>query len=220
MGKLIDLSGTQYGRLTVIERANDRIDPQGSKRAYWLCKCTCGKEVEVLGASLRRGSTFSCGCLGMERRLEATLKHNLCKSKIYATWDRMKQRCVNSNSKSYKNYGARGIKVCDKWMLEFSAFYDDVSKLPHFGESGYSIDRIDVNGDYEPNNVRWANRETQANNTRTNRYVTYNGKRQTLAQWAREYNIQYKRFIARINDRGWDFKKALTTPVKKREKHS
>lgn len=220
MGKFIDLTGSRFGRLTVIERANDHIDPQGRRIVYWLCRCTCGNEVVVSGASLRRGSTFSCGCLGVERRIESASKHHLCKSKIYSTWDRMKQRCVNPNSKNYKNYGARGIKVCDRWMFDFGAFYDDVSKLPNFGEIGYSIDRIDVNGDYEPNNVRWANRETQANNTRTNRYITYNGRKQTLAQWSREYNISYKRFISRINDYRWDFEKALTTPVKKREKHS
>ena len=130
-------------------------------------------------------------------------------TKAYKTWIHIKERCYNRNIERYNNYGGRGIKVCPRWKDDFQAFYDDVSKLPHFEEEGYSLDRIDVNGHYEPGNVRWATTREQLNNTTRNHFVTYNGERNTLAEWSKIVGIPYKTLFKRILD-GWDIEKAFT----------
>lgn len=156
--KLIDLTGERFGRLTVIKRVeNDKSF--GSK---WLCKCDCGNECVVFSNNLRRGNTTSCGCVAIESRTT----HNKWGTKVYRTYDHMKQRCYNPNSNGYKYWGGRGIKICDEWLNSFDAFYNYVSKLPHYGEEGRSIDRINNDGDYEPNNVRWATKSEQNANKR------------------------------------------------------
>lgn len=155
---LKDLSGQRFGRLTVIKRVeNDK--PYGSK---WLCKCDCGNEITVLSNNLQRGNTRSCGCL----REELRTKHDKWGTKVYKTWDNMRSRCLNPNATGYKNWGGRGIKICEEWVHSFDNFYNYVSKLPHFGEQGRSFDRINNNGNYEPGNVRWATRKEQTMNRR------------------------------------------------------
>lgn len=169
MGALKDLTGQKFGRLTVIERA----DSTKHGAARWLCKCDCGNDTVVIGDELRKGATRSCGCLAKETtssRMKGCTPYNKTHGKtgtlIYKEWSEMKRRCNNKNDKSYHNYGGRGISVCDIWQNSFEAFYDNVSKLPHFGEQGYSLDRINNDGNYEPNNVRWATAKEQANNRR------------------------------------------------------
>lgn len=136
------------------------------------------------------------------------------KEKIYIEWSGIKTRCYNKNSPQYKNYGGRGIIVCDRWKNSFDAFREDVSKLPHFGEQGYTLNRIDNDGNYEPNNVEWADNITQANNKRNNHLITYNGKTQTLAQWSKETGILSSVIIKRFN-LGWNVDEILTKPVRK-----
>lgn len=196
MGKFIDLTGKKFGRLTVLERL-----PNETNNAKWRCKCECGNFVEVLALNIRSGNTKSCGCLSATHRMTHT--------STYKEWENMKSRCYIKSSSRYERYGARGITVCDRWRDSFEAFYEDVSMLPHFGEKGYSLDRINTNGNYEPSNVRWADRITQANNTSTNHFETYNGKTQTIAQWAREYNINSTTLRCRLKA-GWSMEKALT----------
>ncbi len=169
MGKCIDLTGQKFGRLTVISRAGKT--KRGAVK--WLCKCNCGNETVVIGDDLRKGATRSCGCLAKDiisNRMKGCTPHNKTHGKagtlIYKEWSEMKRRCLNSHDNNYHNYGGRGIKVCDRWRNGFEAFYEDVSKLQHFGEKGYSLDRINNDGDYEPNNVRWATAKQQANNRR------------------------------------------------------
>jgi hypothetical protein len=201
----IDLSGQKFERLTVISRAENNEDG----RAYWNCICDCGVHVTIIGKELRNGHTRSCGCYKSDKTIERNFKHNMSHTRLFNIWSLMLSRCSGTKN---KNYGGRGISVCDKWK-EFNQFYDWSIK------NGYdkllSIDRIDVNGNYEPLNCRWTDRKTQGNNTRRNHIITYNNKSQTLAQWADQMNMKYSVLEARINRYKWTIKRALITPVKK-----
>lgn len=172
MSKLIDLTNMKFGRLTVIDRAEN--DKQG--RARWLCSCECGNKVIVEGTHLRRGQK-ACSCLIKEGNRKT---HGMTNSKIYNVWCSMKARCLNASRKDYNRYGGRGITIYPAWIDDFQSFYDYVSKLEHFGEKGYTLDRIDNSGNYEPGNLRWANNKTQARNTRKNPLIEYNGKKITI----------------------------------------
>ena len=133
--------------------------------ATWLCRCDCGNEVVVIGNNLKK-EAFSCGCFQKEMAKRAKTTHGKAHSKLHYVWVAMKQRCFNPKVKNFKDYGGRGITVCDEWKNDFQAFCDYVSKLPHFGEDGYSLDRINNDGNYEPGNVRWATRTEQNQNRR------------------------------------------------------
>lgn len=208
--KFEDLTGDVFGRLTVAKRAQNI-----GKRTAWLCKCSCGNETTVTSCHLKSGHTISCGCFNKERNSITHKKYSVSsRSKIYGVWNSMKNRCYNPNAINYSDYGARGVIVCSLWKEDFGAFYEYVSKLPHYGEDGYSINRINNDGNYEPNNVEWSNLEEQANNKRNSRYITFNNQTHTLAEWARLQGISYMALAHRLY-RGWDVKEALTTPVAK-----
>lgn len=164
--KALDLTGQRFGRLTAIKKTGTYISPSGAKKIQWLCKCDCGAEIVAIAADLRSGHTNSCGCYQKERTSEASKTHGMRYTAIYHVWSAMKDRCGNPRNKRYEDWGGRGITVCDEWKNDFQAFYDYVSKLPHFGEAGYSLDRINNDGNYEPNNVRWATRIEQNSNKR------------------------------------------------------
>lgn len=221
MSKLIDLTGQKFGKLTVIERVGTYITPRGAKTPLWKCKCDCGEECIVRRNDLRSGAQKSCGCYLKELTSKMSKKHGMSSSHVNAIWRGIKDRCYNPNNKSYKNYGGRGITVDTRWIDKekgFINFYYDVSKLPHFGEKGYSLDRINNNGNYEIDNVRWANREEQNNNKRNNRFIEYNGKKQTISQWGRELGISESLIKQRLDNLDWTVDNALTTPVKKYKK--
>lgn len=157
--KLNDLTGQRFGRLVVLHR----VQNQGMNR-QWLCHCDCGIEKVIGGRHLTSGKTLSCGCYRSENK--PNLKHGQRHSWVYKTWCGIKYRCDNQNATGYKNYGGRGIRICDEWRNDFVAFYEHVLALPNFGEPGYSLDRINNDGDYAPGNVRWATSSLQATNRR------------------------------------------------------
>ena len=203
MGKFKDLTGKKFGRLSVIERAENK-----GKKVVWLCKCDCGNYKKVMSCSLSKGATNSCGCLHKEKLYhnKNCMKHGQRHTKLYEVWLSMKQRCENSNSQYYYRYGGRGITVCDEWK-DFEPFYE--WSISNGYKDGLTIDRKDNDKEYSPNNCRWTDRITQANNTSRNHYLTYNGKTQTVAQWAREIGITHRCLLHRI-ERGWSVEKALT----------
>lgn len=208
MGKLKDLTNQKFGRLTVICRCEDYISPKGKTCVRWLCECDCGNKIKVTTNGLKKG-TKSCGCLKKETTTKKNLTHNLSKTRVYHIWQDIKKRCNNINCQSFKRYGERGITICQEWLDDFKMFYNWAI------ENGYdddlTIDRIDVNGNYEPSNCRWVNKIVQANNKRNNQYVIYNNEAHTIAEWAKIYNINYKLLFSRLK-KGWDIEKALTMP--------
>lgn len=167
--KILNLTGKKFGRLTVVKQAEPYISPKGYKKKRWLCGCECGKTAMATTADLLSGHTLSCGCYQKEMTSKCSKSHGMRFTNIYHVWQGMKDRCINPNNKRYKDWGGRGIRVCDEWKNDFQAFYDYVSQLPHFEEKGYSLDRIDNDGNYEPGNVKWSTRVEQANNKRRSR---------------------------------------------------
>lgn len=183
--KVVNLVGKRFGKLVVLSQA-DR-DEKG--RILWLCKCDCGNTVKVLGAALKN-STKSCGCYRKEYMSKRQKTHGKRNTRIYNTWNAMRQRCNNENSPSYKNYGGRGIKVCEEWESSFEAFY--AWAMNNGYEDDLTIERINNDGNYEPSNCRWIPIDRQANNKRSTNYVTYMGKTQSLSDWCRELGLDYK----------------------------
>lgn len=206
MGRpLIDLTGRTFGRLLVIARcenlfANPLASWPAGRRGMtaWLCRCSCGKEHKAPAANLVKGTSTSCGCYIREVFLAAATKHGGTGTRAFKAWDRAKRRCYDVKRDSYKSYGGRGIKMCRRWRHDFAAFREDMGECP----PGYTIERIDPNGHYEPGNCRWAtNAEQQKNRRRTIRLTAY-GRTQTMAEWCREFGIDYRTAFHAIQYRG------------------
>ncbi len=189
--------GQKYSYLTVIGRADER----GNGISRWLCRCDCGKEVVMSASSLlKENQVHSCGCKRIQfprlnEIVDASKRpsgHGFakkCAADLRCTWGGIKERCFNPNAHGYRNYGGRGITMYPAWVHDLQAFFDYVSTLEHFGEEGYTLDRIDNNGNYEPNNLRWADRKTQSRNRRNTRIVEYNGESMSLAEAAERSGI-------------------------------
>lgn len=191
MGILIDLTGQTFGRLTVLKRCiqDDKKEHNAASRSSkWVCKCSCGNIITTYSSYLRTGHVKSCGCLREENRHRLHRTHGLSNSRLFHTWTNMIQRCSNPNNKRYKDYGGRGITVCEEWKHDFMSFYNWA--MTHGYRDDLTIDRQNNNGDYCPENCRWVDKIIQANNTRSNRYITYHNRTQTLADWCRELEIK------------------------------
>lgn len=211
MSKFKDLTGQKIGRLQVIKRANDHIQSNGRHRTMWVCKCDCGNTVIVEAYNLGH-TTISCGCHRNNKIVEFNYKHGKVDTRLYRIWGKMKNRCYCKKIKAYKNYGGRGIIVCDEWKNDFKAFYDWAMNNGYADD--LTLDRIDTNKNYEPSNCRWADWETQQNNRRNNRRFEIDGKSYTITQLARLYNISRGTLAGRIQ-KGWDIKTAVEKPIGK-----
>ena len=209
MSRVLNLTGQRFGRLVVIERSTN----SKSGKARWRCECDCGNDIVILSTNLVRGLTHSCGCLNRESASVRFGTHRLSESRLHETWSGMKKRCYNPNSKSFPAYGGRGIEVCEEWKDDFLSFYNWAMSNGYADD--LTIDRIDVNGDYSPENCRWVDKVTQANNCRTNHYLTFNGKTQSIAEWARELGVSDSLIRQRLLKLGWSVERTLTTPVVK-----
>lgn len=201
--------GEKYNRLTFIRY----VGYKKNETEIWECKCDCGNTTFVKKTFVTSGHTKSCGCL---KGIAYNTRHGMCETRIYNTHQKMKQRCYKEYDKEYHNYGGRGIRVCDEWLGKngFINFYNWAI------ENGYkddlTLDRIDVNGNYESDNCRWVDMTTQANNKRNNKLITYDGKTMTLSEWARCLNMPYARLFQRIKH-GWSIERTLTIPKMKNQ---
>lgn len=181
----IDITGQKFNRLTAIKYVG---------KSKWLFQCDCGKQVIIAAANVKRGNTMSCGCLHNElaakKMISLHTKHGKINTPEYRAWNKLKGRCLRKSDPKYKDYGGRGIKVCDRWLNSFENFLTDMGEKP---SPKHSIDRIDVNGNYEPSNCRWADIKTQSNNKRKSLLITHNGRTQTLTQWCEELNVSHSK---------------------------
>lgn len=209
-----DISGMKFGKLTAIKKVGYGVDKDGKRYALWQCKCDCGGEKIANQHTLIDGKIKSCGCL-RKRDYSCNTSHGKSRTRLYHIHNSMKDRCNNPNDQHYKNYGGRGIKVCDYWNGKdgFLNFY--VWSMQNGYKENLTIDRIDVNGNYEPSNCRWATTEQQANNKRTNKRYEVNGESLLIKEVAEKYNISVHTLRARIK-RGLTMQEAVNH--KKRRK--
>lgn len=215
MSHCINLVGNKYNRLLVVGKTDKRTK---DGCVLWQCVCDCGNKVLVSTTNLKSNHTKSCGCIKDE--LIKTLSKKYCtthgkrNTRLYNIYQHMRARCYNINNKDYNSYGGRGIKICDEWKNDFLSFYN--WSMNNGYQDDLTIDRIDVNGNYEPKNCRWATRLVQNNNKRNLHYITYKGVTKTLSEWCTYFNLNYNTIERRINHFNWSIEKALTTPIKKK----
>jgi len=195
MTKFIDAIGVVYGRLTILERV---LSPTKANLTYYKCKCNCGNIAIISRPNLVSGHTISCGCYKKELMTSNKYKetHNESRTRLYHTWQSMKQRCYDINIKEYKWYGARGIGICIEWMdyISFSNWAKGNGYKKHL-----TIDRIDNDGDYEPNNCKWSTTKQQNRNKTTTRFVELNGEKKGLGEWSEILNIPMSTMVNRAN---------------------
>jgi hypothetical protein len=203
---LIDITGQRFGFLTVVSFSHQ--DPV-SKLYYWNCKCDCGNEIVLLGKSIKSGNTKSCGCFKVSVQGDSTRTHGLSTKRVYKIWTNIKGRCKCKSNSSYYNYGERGISVCSEWE-NFEVFYE-WAQLTGYTDD-LTIERIDVNGNYCPENCRWVTLKEQHNNTRRTVWVDYKGKQRTIIALAEEFNLPRKLVYNRVHYLKWSIKEALETP--------
>lgn len=204
MSRIIDMTGKKCGRLQVMEFSEMRKDGQ----AYWKCLCDCGNTVIVAGNKLRSGHTRSCGCYKTTVQHRTHLIHGLTNSQLYVAWRNMISRCCNPKNTMAHRYSKRGITICEDWRRDFSAFA--AWALQNGYEEGLTLDRIDVDGNYCPENCRWITRDEQYLNRSDNHFIEAFGERKTIKEWADSSGIKYDTIERRINAYGWSPERAVT----------
>lgn len=208
MGNFIDLTGKRFGRLIVIKKT----DQHKGYEILWDCLCDCGKHHLVRGKHLREGLVKSCGCLRSEKGRNHT--HGLRYTRLYTIWKNVKSRCNNPKSINYKDYGGRGIVCCKEWM-DFETFYQWA--MANGYKEGLTIERIDNDKGYNPENCRWATLLEQARNKRSNHFLIYKGEARTISEWE-EYLGMHRGTLNQRIAKGWSVRRAIETPVRKRPK--
>lgn len=215
----IDLTNQRFGRLVAIEI----VGFNKRNRPIWRCKCDCGNYYEVIADSLRSGNTTSCGCYHKElvsklgkRTIQYNTKrtHGKSRTRLHHIWKHMRQRCINPNDKDYGDYGERGITLCDEWFNDFESFYNWAMENGY--EENLTIDRINVDEGYSPDNCRWVTWKEQQRNKRNNYYVDYNGEKISISELAEKIGIKYTTLYQRLEKLHWSLEKAISTPVKER----
>ena len=212
-----DLTGKKFNKLLVLYKT--KKDKNG--HYYWKCKCDCGNEKEILGTHLLQGTIKSCGCYNSEQvSKRAKTKQIIPNKRIRHIWELMKSRCYNNKNISFKNYGDRGIKICDEWL-------DKKNGLINFYnwsmENGYredlSIDRIDIDGNYEPSNCRWVSWKKQCNNKRNNIKIKYNGESENVCYFIQKYSLNKFAIYSRLR-KGWSIKDAIEKPINEKKSNT
>lgn len=201
--KKVDLLGQRFGKLVVAEKSESR-GKHGE--VLWFCHCDCGNTRLAIAGNLRAGTAKSCGCESYETRK----LHGMTKSRTFKSWDSMKQRCLNPNAPDFAGYGGRGIRICDRWLESFNNFLSDMGERPN----GKTLDRKDVNGNYEPSNCRWASRSEQQRNKTNSLRIEWNGETRAVCEWAEITGLKAKIISERISV-GWSAHDALTKPNRK-----
>jgi hypothetical protein len=199
-------AGQTYNRWTVLRLAY----AHGSRR-YWWCRCECGTERAVWATNVRGGQSQSCGCLNKEVTIANSKTHGLSRTPEYEVWCSMKKRCYNRRSAHFANYGGRGITICDRWRNNFRAFIADMGARP---SAQHSIDRINNDGPYAPDNCRWVPNAAQGGNKRSNHRLTYQERTLTIADWSRALGFHSHLVILKRLKRGWTVDRALTEPLR------
>lgn len=194
-----DLTGKRYGRLVVIGRDN-----RESRKTYFMCRCDCGNMKSVRADSLKAGLIRSCGCMKKEQdrtNLTANHSHKMSGTRLYQIWQGIKKRCYNPHDARYDRYGGRGIKVCDEWRQDFSAFYGWAMQNGY--DETLTIDRIDNDGDYCPENCRWSNQQEQARNRSSNIRITIGNATKTLTEWCEIFQVDSRVVLSRYHRNGF-----------------
>lgn len=203
----LNMVGQKINNLLVLS-----LEPKDPKKPQTiLCRCDCGREKIIRANAVKYQISKTCGKCSYPR----FVKHGMYNTKLYHAWYAILERCNNPKDQAYKNYGGRGIRVCERW-LEFKNFFADMGERP----KGKSIDRIDNDGPYSPENCRWATREEQRNNTRSNRFYTYKGEKLSLRQWARRYKIDHRTLAYRLDVQKFSLQYALENKNKLKFQHT
>ena len=204
--KRVELIGQKFGKLLVFEKSKERTK---NGAVLWLCSCECGNTRLAIAGNLLVGTATSCGCESYETRK----LHGMTKTKTFKSWESMKQRCLNTNAPDYPSYGGRGISICRSWVISFNNFLEDMGERPE----NMTLDRKNVNGNYEPINCRWATRSEQQRNKTNSLLIEWEGITQGAADWADLVQLPSKIICERIRS-GWSPKEALTKPNRKAKK--
>lgn len=200
MTKPRDLTNQRFGLLTAILR----VENNKHGKAMWLCRCDCGSEKPVLSAKLVTGETRSCGCATAGFIRKKNTKHGLAGSRPWSVYYNMLRRCYNPNTIGFHRYGGRGITVCDRWRDSFAAFLEDMGEPPE----GMSLDRIDNDKGYSPENCRWATKKQQIDNSTRPKLITFNGETRNISEWARKLGIGQPTLQERLQK--WSVEEALS----------